>query len=119
MLLVTDIPADPALPLWLSFDAKTKRAHALTPPRMRDFVREALRQGAVKYDATLDLSQSIDLGDVSIVEQILAVEADLLVTHYADADAQGSVRNWTGVGFNDCGYVPQTASEFANNTPAF
>ena len=38
------------------------------------------------------------------VEQILAIDADVFVTHVPQAGAS-TLTNWTGVGFSECGYV--------------
>jgi len=105
-LLVTDMPADPATPLWTSFRAKLDRGAPGMAARVADFLRTAATRGAVKYDAAEDFRalDRFDLGDVAVVEQILAVEADVLITHRAEW-ANDAVANWTGVGFDVCGYA--------------
>lgn len=105
-LLVTDMPHDPALPLWTSFRAKLARGAPGMAARVADFLAAAATRGAVKYDAAeaFGALDRFDLGDAAIVEQILAVEADVLITHRAEW-AKDDVANWTGVSFDVCGYA--------------
>eukprot|EP00633_Aureoumbra_lagunensis_P009545 CAMPEP_0197309552 /NCGR_PEP_ID=MMETSP0891-20130614/8119_1 /TAXON_ID=44058 ORGANISM="Aureoumbra lagunensis, Strain CCMP1510" /NCGR_SAMPLE_ID=MMETSP0891 /ASSEMBLY_ACC=CAM_ASM_000534 /LENGTH=347 /DNA_ID=CAMNT_0042794675 /DNA_START=826 /DNA_END=1869 /DNA_ORIENTATION=+ len=102
VLLISDIPYDENTPSWLSFDSKLKAAH----PEMRELLRNFISIWPYyKYDAIiphLAPGYKIDLGDLAIIEQILALEAPLLATHYDHPNA--TISTWNGVDFNDCGY---------------
>lgn len=105
VLLVADMPHDFDLPLWTSYERKLDRPPAFPRDVITSFLDAAYAKGVVKFDAS-DMSRldRFDLGDVAIVEQILAVDAQLLITHRAEAGAD-AVKNWTGVGFDTCGYA--------------
>lgn len=96
--LVTDIPYSDDRPLWTSYANKLKGPR----PDIRKFVADMLDLGVAKYDA-FARHAAVDLGDVAVIDQILAVEAEVLETHYAtDNDV---LEQWSGVSFNDCGYA--------------
>ena len=103
-LLVTDMPSDFDMPLWTSFSKKLDKSYHTTRRNIVDFLAAARARGLRKYDADYVPGDRFDLGDVAIVEQILAIDADLLLTHRAEAGGD-RVANWTGVGFDVCGYA--------------
>lgn len=96
--LVTDIPYSDDRPLWTSYANKLKGPR----PDIRKFVTDMLDLGVAKYDA-FARHTAVDLGDVAVIDQILAVEADVLETHYAVEN--DVLEHWSGVSFNDCGYA--------------
>jgi hypothetical protein len=92
------------MPLWTSFSKKLDKSYHTTRRNIVDFLAAARARGLRKYDADYVPRDRFDLGDVAIVEQILAIDADLLLTHRAEAGGD-RVANWTGVGFDVCGYA--------------
>ena len=106
VLLVTDIPYDADVPSWVSLNTKLHRAHPAMATKLREFLQRADERNWHKLDALLTYrgpQSTIDLGDVAILEQILAVDADLLITHYDTHN--DTLDKWRGVSFNDCGYA--------------
>lgn len=105
VVLVTDIPLDPVKrPLWTSFANKLERAHPKTRSVLQNFLDAAEDNvGVHKIDRIAANYGMIDLGDLAILDQILAVDADIVATHYNSNN--DTISSWDGVSFNDCGYA--------------
>lgn len=103
VLLVSDIQADVRRPLWTSFAKKLEKAHTDIPRVLLSFLDKVAMLNIHKLDRLAMNYARLDLGDLAILDQILAVDADTLATHYNSPNH--SISRWDGVSFNDCGYA--------------
>lgn len=103
VLLVSDIQADGRRPLWTSFAQKLGKAHPDITRVLRTFLHKIAMHNIHKLDRLAMNYAKLDLGDLAILDQILAVEADTFATHYNSPN--NSISHWDGVSFNDCGYA--------------